>query len=46
MGAATGFSQKKADTLNGRAFDADAPASRPLPYERLDQRFFDIVMGV
>jgi hypothetical protein len=46
MGAATGFSQKKADALKGRAFDADAPGYRLLPYERLDQKLFDIVMGV
>ena len=32
--------------LRSAAFDADALASRSLPYERLDQLVFDLLMGV
>jgi xylose isomerase len=42
----SGYSKEKAQALKGRAFDADALAAKPLPYERLDQRLFDILMGV
>jgi hypothetical protein len=28
------------------AFDADALASKPLPYEKLDQLVFDLLLGV
>lgn len=42
----TSFSQEKADALKTRAFDADVLAAKPLPYERLDQRVFDVLMGV
>ena len=42
----SGYSQNKAQALKGRRFDPDALASKPLPYERLDQRLFDILMGV
>jgi xylose isomerase len=42
----TGYSKEKAQTLKGRNFDADALAAKPLPYERLDQKLFDILMGV
>jgi len=27
-------------------FDADALAARPLPYEKLDQLVFDLLLGV
>jgi xylose isomerase, Arthrobacter type len=42
----SGFTTDKANALKGRAFDADALAARSLPYERLDQKVFDILMGV
>jgi len=42
----TGYSKEKADALKGRSFDPDALAAKPLPYEKLDQRLFDILMGV
>src|SRR5215217_309625 len=40
------FSKDNAKALKERKFDPDALASKPLPYERLDQRLFDILMGV
>ncbi|GAB4456777.1 MAG: xylose isomerase [Armatimonadaceae bacterium] len=42
----TGFSAEKAAALKDLELDADALAAKPLPYERLDQRLFDILMGV
>ncbi|MBC8104160.1 MAG: xylose isomerase, partial [Cytophagales bacterium] len=42
----TGFTKDKAAALKSRAFDPAALAAKPLPYERLDQRVFDILMGV
>ncbi|MBC7809200.1 MAG: xylose isomerase [Akkermansiaceae bacterium] len=41
-----GFTAEKATALKARAFDPDALAAKPLPYEKLDQRLFDILMGV
>ena len=41
-----GYSSGNAAALKGMAFDPDALAAKPLPYERLDQRVFDILMGV
>jgi xylose isomerase len=40
------YSKDNAKALKDRKFDADALAAKPLPYERLDQRLFDILMGV
>ena len=40
------FTPENAQTLKSRTFDADALASRPLPYEKLDQRVFDLLLGV
>ena len=40
------FSKDNARALKERKFDAAALASKPLPYERLDQKLFDILMGV
>jgi xylose isomerase len=40
------YSKENARALKDRKFDADALAAKPLPYERLDQRLFDILMGV
>ena len=40
------FSKDNARALKDRKFDAEALANKPLPYERLDQRLFDILMGV
>jgi xylose isomerase len=40
------FSKDNAKALQGHKFDPDALAAKPLPYERLDQRLFDILMGV
>lgn len=42
MGA---YSADNASALRGRRFDRAALAARPLPYERLDQRTFDILTG-
>ena len=42
----SGFSPEKADALKSRTFDAASLAEKPLPYERLDQKLFDILMGV
>jgi xylose isomerase len=41
-----GYTAEKANTLQSYSFDADALAAKPLPYEKLDQRLFDILMGV
>src|SRR5258706_14691591 len=40
------YSRAGADALKARAFDRDALASRPLPYERLDQLVVDLLLGV
>jgi xylose isomerase len=40
------FSRDNAKALKERKFDAAALAGKPLPYERLDQKLFDIMMGV
>ena len=40
------FTPENAQTLQDRAFDADALAARPKPYEKLDQLVFDLLMGV
>ncbi len=40
------FSPQNARALQGMAFDADALASKPLPYEKLDQLVFDLLLGV
>ncbi len=42
----TGFSKDKAAALKSRSFDVDALVAKSLPYERLDQKVFDILMGV
>lgn len=42
----SGYSPQNAQALKDYAFDPDALAAKPLPYERLDQRVFDILMGV
>ncbi len=41
-----GYSRAHAETLLGMKFDRSAIAARPLPYERLDQRTMEILMGV
>ncbi|GMV26695.1 MAG: xylose isomerase [Phycisphaerae bacterium] len=41
-----GYSRAHAETLLGMTFDRGAMASRPLPYERLDQRTMEILMGI
>jgi xylose isomerase len=40
------YSAKNAAALLGQSFDRTALASRPLPYEKLDQLTFDLLMGV
>ncbi len=40
------FTKSRAETLLGMAFDRAAMAARPLPYEKLDQRTMEILMGV
>ncbi len=40
------YTPENAQALKDRAFDADALAARPKPYEKLDQLVFDLLMGV
>ena len=40
------FTPEKARTLREMPLDPDSIAARPLPYEQLDQKVFDILMGV
>jgi xylose isomerase len=40
------YSKENAKALKAYRFDPDALAAKPLPYERLDQKLFDILMGV
>jgi len=40
------FSPENAATLKAMTFDRGALASRPLPYERLDQLVIDLLLGV
>jgi xylose isomerase len=40
------YSRDAANALKARAFDREALASRPLPYERLDQLVIDLLLGV
>ncbi len=40
------FTPENAQTLKNYAFDADALAAQPLPYEKLDQLVFDLLLGV
>jgi xylose isomerase len=42
----SGYSQENARAIQSRTFDPDALAAKPLPYERLDQRLFEILLGV
>ena len=44
--AANGFSADAAAQLKAQEFDADALASRPLPYEKLDQLTIEVLLGV
>ncbi len=41
-----GYTPAKAKALREAEMDVDAIAARPLPYEQLDQKLFDILMGV
>ncbi len=43
---APAYSRGAADALKARSFDRAALASRPLPYERLDQLVIDLLLGV
>ena len=40
------FTPENAQALKSQMFDADALAARSLPYEKLDQRVFDLLLGV
>ena len=40
------FTKSHAETLKGMDHDPDKLASRSLPYERLDQRTMEILLGV
>lgn len=40
------FTKSHAETLLGMDFDLEKMATRPLPYERLDQRTMEILLGV
>ena len=40
------FTPENAQMLKNQTFDADALALRPLPYEKLDQLVFDLLLGV
>ena len=44
--AVGGFTKGHAETLLGMSFDRAAMAARPLPYEKLDQRTMDILLGL
>jgi xylose isomerase len=44
--AAGGYSKGAAEALKNKTLDADALASRPLPYEKLDQLVIELLMGV
>ena len=44
--AASGFSKEAAAQLKAQEFDADQLASRPLPYEKLDQLTIEVLLGV
>ncbi len=39
------YTRSHAETLLGMTFDRDRLAARPLPYEKLDQRTMDILLG-
>ena len=39
------YSRTQADALKAHAFDREALAARPLPYERLDQLVVDLLLG-
>lgn len=43
---ADGYSREAADKLKATSFDRPAMGARALPYERLDQLTFDLLMGV
>ena len=43
---ASGYSKEAADKLKATTFDRQAMGARALPYERLDQLTFDLLMGV
>ena len=40
------FSASRAETLGAMEFDRAKLAARPLPYEQLDQRTMEILLGV
>ena len=40
------FSPQNVQALKDHSFDADALAAQPLPYEKLDQLVFDLLLGV
>lgn len=40
------YSPQNADALRAMSFDAQALAAQPLPYEKLDQLVFDLLLGV
>ncbi len=40
------FTSQNAQALQSMAFDADALSAKPLPYEKLDQLVFDLLLGV
>jgi xylose isomerase len=42
----TKFTPENAKALKSQVFDADALAQKPLPYEKLDQLVFDLLLGV
>ncbi|MGH9312713.1 MAG: xylose isomerase, partial [Vicinamibacterales bacterium] len=39
------YTRERAQTLKDQAFDRQALAARPLPYERLDQLVIDLLLG-
>jgi xylose isomerase len=40
------YSRQQAERLKSHAFDREALASRPFPYERLDQMVVDLLLGI
>ena len=40
------YTPENAQTIKNRSFDANVLAAKPLPYEKLDQLVFDLLLGV
>jgi len=40
------YTPERANAIQTRQFDVDGITAQALPYEQLDQRLFDILMGI